>query len=324
MRWNILGLALVLGTTVVVSGSASLSSEIFIFAIAAIGFNVLYGMTGLLSFGQCVFFGWAAYLSAILTSALPLSAPLVTLIGGFIGLVIAVLFALLAARVRGIYLVMLTLVLQQVGYFVALTFKEYTGGENGLTDVVRTDITLFGQDIFNLQSPMAFMIYSGCVLIVVFLFVQRLSLAPLGSVLNALRLNEVRTEVLGYRTKHFMISSFAISGFVTGMAGSLYAMLMRFVPLNSVDFETAEKLVMMAIIGGVGSTLGPVVGAAIFLLAADILSPIWPRWLMLMGALMIFVIVVLKGGIVDVLVQRLQQWRSGRNNVLTPQIKDLP
>ncbi|QAA94746.1 branched-chain amino acid ABC transporter permease [Pollutimonas thiosulfatoxidans] len=296
MRWNIIGLALVIAVTLAMSGSASLSSEIFIFAIAALGFNVLYGMTGLLSFGQSVFFGGAAYLSAMLTATLPFSAPLVTLIGGAIGLILAVLFALLATRVRGIYLVMLTLVLQQVGYFLALTFKDYTGGENGLADVVRTDITLFGHVLFDLQSPAAFMIYTACVLIVVFVFIQRLSLAPLGSVLNALRLNEVRTEVLGYRTKYFMISAFAASGFITGMAGSLYAMLMRFVPLNSVDFETAEKLVIMAIVGGVGTTLGPVVGAAIFLLAADLLAPIWPRWLMLMGALMIFVIVVLRGG----------------------------
>lgn len=323
MRWNVLGLALVLSLIVVISDSASLSSEIFIFAIAALGFNILYGMTGLLSFGQSIFFGGAAYLCAMITSTLPLSAPLVTLIGGSVGLTIATLFAMLAARVRGIYLVMLTLVLGQVGYFLALTFKEFTGGEDGLSNVVRTDFTIFGHVIFDLQSPQAFMIYAGSVLAVIFLFIQRLSMAPLGSVLNALRLNEVRTEVLGYRTKHFMISAFAVSGFITGVAGSLYGMLLRFVPLNSVDFETAEKLVIMAIIGGVGSTLGPIVGAAIFLLAADILAPIWPRWLMLVGVLLIFVIAVLKGGVIDVLLQHFQQWRANRNSALTSKTEKL-
>lgn len=323
MRWNLVGFAFVVAVIVAFSGSVPLASEIFVFAIAALGFNVLYGMTGLLSFGQSFFFGWAAYLSAILTAQMPLSAPLVTLIGGGIGLVAAVLFAVLAARVRGIYLVMLTLVLQQVGYFLALTFKDFTGGENGLTDVVRTDVTFLGHVIFDLQSQGAFMVYAGCVLAIVFLFVQRLGTAPLGSVLHALRLNEVRTEVLGYRTKHFMISAFAVSGFITGMAGSLYAMLLRFVPLNTVDFETAEKFVMMTIIGGVSSTLGPVVGAAIFLLAADILAPFWPRWMMLMGALMIFIIAVLKGGVVDVLLQRLRQWRSHRQDAVALQSKEL-
>lgn len=310
MRWNVLALLLMMAALVWTSTSTTLPTEIFIFAIAALGFNVLYGMTGLLSFGQSVFFGGAAYCCGLLSMVVPLSAPLLALIGGLAGLLVALLFSLISLRSKGIYFVMLTLALGQVGYFVALTFKEYTGGENGLAGVVRPDLTVFGHTVLDLQSPTTFMGFCSVILILFFVFVERLSHSPLGSVLTAMRLNESRTEVLGYQTRYFRLAAFSISGFMTGVAGALYAMFLRFVPLNAIDFETAEKLVIMAIIGGVGSTLGPVVGAALFLLAADILSPLWPRWLMLMGGLLVMVIMIFRGGIMDLVLAKVRGYIS--------------
>jgi len=310
MRWSFPILLATMGALAWLSASSSLPTEIFIFAIAALGFNVLYGMTGLLSFGQSVFFGGAAYCCGLLGMAYPLGAPMLTLAGGLTGLLVALFFSLISLRSRGIYFVMLTLALGQVGYFLALTFKEYTGGENGLSGLARPDVTVFGRVLFELQSPASFMGYCAAVLILAFLFVEMLSRSPLGSVLTALRLNEARTEVLGYRTRWFRLAAFSISGFMTGVAGALYAMFLRFVPLNTIDFETAEKLVIMTIIGGVGSSLGPVVGAALFLLAADLLSPIWPRWLMIMGVLLVLVVMVFKGGVVDLALARIRQRRG--------------
>ena len=301
MRWNVLLLLILMIALAAFSPSHALPTQVFIYAIAALGFNVLYGTAGLLSFGQSVFFGGAAYVCALLLISFQFSAIIITFIGGAFGLVVAVLFSLLSLRTKGIYFVMLTLVLGVVGYFLALTFKNYTGGENGLSDVPRPNITFFNHLIFDLQSPLAMMLYCAAFLILFFLLVELLSRSPLGSVLTAYKLNEQRAEILGYDTKYFRMVAFSISGFMTGVAGALYAIFLRFVPLNSLDFETSEKIVIMTLIGGVGTTLGPVVGATLFFLAEHILAPIWPRWMMLMGILIILIIVIFKGGIFDLL-----------------------
>lgn len=313
MFWKILSLAGLIVAAALFGKSNALATEIAIFAIAALGFNILYGMYGLLSFGHGVLFGGAAYLCAIVATQHQLTAPLVTLLGGVAGLTVATLFSLLSIRTKGIYFVMLTLTLGQVGYFLALAATKFTGGENGLSDVVRPDLTLLGWKLFDLQSPGAYLLYCGAVLLATFALVDRLSRSPLGSVLNAIRMNESRSEALGYGLGGYRLVAFAISGFITGMAGSLYAGFLRFVPLNVVDFETAEKLVIMAIIGGLKTTLGPVVGAAVFLAIAEVLAPVWPRWMMLMGLLLIVAVIVLRGrGIVDVAGELLTRVRGHR------------
>ncbi|KWT97952.1 branched-chain amino acid ABC transporter permease [Variovorax sp. WDL1] len=295
------------------SKSSALPTEIFIFAIAALGFNILYGMFGLLSFGHSVFFGGAAYVCAVVATKYQLSAPLVTLLGGLVGLAVATLFSLLSIRTKGIYFVMLTLTLGQVGYFLALALPQFTGGENGLSAVVRPDVTFFDWKMFDLQAPGAFLAYCAVALLVTFAFVERLSKSPLGSVLNAIRMNERRSEALGYSLGGYRLVAFALSGFITGIAGSLYASFLRFVPLNVVDIETAEKLVIMAIIGGLRTSMGPVIGAAVFLAIADVLAPIWPRWMMLMGLLLIVGVIGLRGrGIVDVVGDAFDRARKSR------------
>lgn len=318
MHIKLLLLACALAIITLLSKSTALPTEIFIFAIAAIGFNVLYGMFGLLSFGHSVFFGGAAYVCAIVATRYHLSAPVVTLLGGLVGLAVATLFSILSIRTKGIYFVMLTLTLGQVGYFLALALRGYTGGENGLSDVVRPDLTVAGMKLVDLQGPVAYLVYCGLVLLLVFALVERLRTSPLGSVLNAIRLNESRSEALGYSLGGYRLVAFGVSGFITGIAGALYAGFLRFVPLNVVDIETAEKLVVMAIIGGLRSTPGPVVGAVVFLAIADLLSPIWPRWMMLMGLLLVLAVVLLRGrGIVDVIGASLARPRAPR--ALPPQ-----
>lgn len=312
MHFKLLLLALAMTAVALVSKSTALPTEIFIFAIAAIGFNVLYGMFGLLSFGHSVFFGGAAYLCAIVATQYQLSAPVVTLLGGVFGLTVATLFSLLSIRTKGIYFVMLTLTLGQVGFFLALALRSYTGGENGLSDVTRPDVTIAGIKVFDLQDPTAYLVYCGIVLLVIFALVERLRTSPLGSVLGAIRMNESRSGALGYSLGGYRLIAFGLSGFITGIAGALYAGFLRFVPLNVVDIETAEKLVIMAIIGGLRNATGPIVGAAIFLAIADVLSPIWPRWMMLMGVLLVVGVISLRGrGIVDVIGEHLPRLRPG-------------
>lgn len=310
MTWKLTSLFALIAALVLGTGSPALPTEICIFAIGALGFHVLYGMYGLLSFGHSVFFGGAAYVCAMAATHWGLSALPLALLGGAFGLVVAVLFSLLSLRTKGIYFVMLTLTLGQVGYFLALALREYTGGENGLSDVVRPDIWLLGAKVADLQSPTAFLAYCVAALVVMFVFVERMSQSPLGSVFNSIRLNERRAEALGYDINNFRLAAFAVSGFITGLAGCLYASFLRFVPLNSTDIETAEKLVIMVIIGGTRSALGPIFGACIFLLLADVLSPIWPRWMMLMGLLLVVAVIALKGrGVADVVTEAVSsQW----------------
>lgn len=302
----ILGLLLVL--LGVAAPSMSLPTEIVIFAIAALGFNLLYGLTGLLSFGQSVFFGGAAYLVAMALQRMPgLEALSITLLGGVAGLLLALVFSLISMRTKGIYFVMLTLAFSQVAFFMVLAFSGVTGGENGMRDVPRPDPSLFGFRLIDIQRPGGLYVYCAIVLWLCFLWSERLTRSPFGAVLGGIRQNEMRAEVLGYRTNLYKLAIFCIAGFMTGMAGALYALFLRFVPLNSIDFETSEKVVIMTILGGTGSNFGPLLGAAAYILLGDILSPIWPRWLLLIGLVLIGVVMFFNGGLIE-LVERA--WRA--------------
>ncbi len=210
-------------------------------------------------------------------------------------------------RSRGIYFVMLTLALSQIGYFLTLTLRDLTGGENGLSGVVRRDVSAGHFVLWNLQTPRAFEIFCAAMLIAAFVFVHRLSHSPAGKAMHAVRLNERRAEVLGFRPRQIKVIAFAISGLLTGVAGCLYGQSLRFVPLNSIDFETSEKILVMVILGGTGSAFGPVVGSAIFLVAADLLAPVWPRWMMLVGFGMILIVIFVKRGLGDMLYDKLHE-----------------
>lgn len=277
--------------------STVLATEILIFAMAAIGCNLLLGYTGLLSFGQALFFGTGAYAVSLVTIHynLPLIPVLVLVI--VIGAVLAALVGYFSIRRQGIYFVMLTLAFGQLGYYVAFMAEDITGGEDGLLDVPRPVLSLLGMFEESFATDMSFYVLTALIFGLSFLLVQRLVESPLGSVLRAIRQNEQRAESIGYQVRLYKIAVFAFSGAITALAGALYALMLNFSPLSNIDLETSEQILFMSVLGGVRSLYGAVLGACVFLLASDLFSELWPRWMLLFGALLIAVMMFMPGGL---------------------------
>lgn len=273
-------------------GSGILASEILIYALIAAACNLLLGYTGLLSFGQGIFFGLGSYVAGIflVRYGVPVWAVLImaTLLGAFI----ATLVGWLSIRRQGVYFVMLTLAFSQLFYFLAYTFADLTGGDNGLMDVPRPEV--FGQ---KLNSAWGFYVFVAVSFLGLFALMLRATQSTFGRTLIAVRDNEERAAAIGFPVKAFKTAAFAISGGVTAYAGALKAMLIGVAPLANIEHHTSEMILIMTIIGGSTSLFASVLGATAYMLLADWLSQIWPRWLLLLGLALVVVALFLQKGL---------------------------
>ena len=148
--------------------------------------------------------------------------------------------------------------------------------------------------------------------LLIFIGARRVIASPFGSTLMAIRENETRASAIGYDTRHFKILVFVLSGAVTGIAGALYAMLLHFVPLSNIDLMMSENILIMTIVGGTGSLFGSLLGAGSIVLLGDFLSDLWPRWLMLLGVILILVVIFMRGGLWGGLVSLFERVRGSR------------
>lgn len=292
-----------------------LATEILIFGLAVIGCNLLLGYTGLLSFGQALFFGTGAYFAGLMSIHLDLGLAATFFITIISGALIATLIGYFAIRRKGIYFVMLTLAFAQLGYYFAFLTEPVTGGEDGLLGIQRPTLSLPFLAEFEFSTDLSFYVLTAVVFVLVFVLMQRLVDSPLGSVLIAIKQNEARAEAIGYQVKLYKIAVFAFSGAVTALAGGLYAFMLKFAPLSNMEIGTSEQIMFMTVLGGLGSLYGSILGAAIFLLASDFFAELWPRWMILLGLLLIMVMLYLPGGLskaIENTVSRL--FGPGRND----------
>ncbi|HWT06555.1 MAG TPA: branched-chain amino acid ABC transporter permease [Xanthomonadales bacterium] len=236
-----------------------LAIDIVAYALFAVAFDLLLGFTGLLSFGHAMFWGGAAYVSTILISKMHVPFPLAVLAAVAYAAILAVVVGAIAIRRQGIYFAMITLALAQLQYFFAYQLGGWTGGENGVQLSGRG--TLFG---IGMENDIAF--YYAVLLVAALgtYFVVRVVRSPFGAVLGAMRENEQRAIALGYRVDRYKLIAFVLSGTLAGLAGVLFAVGNRLSGLDGVDWHTSGKVVMMSILGGIGTVLGPIAGAGIF------------------------------------------------------------
>ena len=266
-----------------------------IFGLLAAAFNLLLGELGFLSFGQAVFNGLGAYATGLLlvhVAHVPILLAL--LAAAACSAAGAAIVGLLASQGAGVYAVMLTFAFNELAYYLAFQLRGVTGGDNGLRGILRP--TFFGLDLSN---DVAYYYFTAAVFALVFYALLRILDAPFGYVLRAIRENEGRARAIGYDTRRFKVAAFVVSGAITGIGGALYAMLYGFVPLEVVDFTTSTNIVVMGILGGIGSPYGAIAGAAIFTLLSDRLSHVWSHWPLLLGVLFCTVVMVLRGGAVE-------------------------
>ncbi|MET3915082.1 branched-chain amino acid transport system permease protein [Variovorax sp. OAS795] len=283
----LLALAVALGLPLVLR-SGSLASEVLIYALAALGCNLLLGYTGLLSFGQGIFFGLGSYTIAILLTRWQLPLPLALLAAVAMGALGAALVGWVAIRQRGTYFVMLTLAFAQMFYFVAYTASGLTGGDNGLLDVPRPAF---------MDSPWKYYAFVAVMFLIAFGLLLRVTDSVFGRTLLAIRDNEDRAAAVGYDLKRFKLLAFVISGAVTGLAGGLHAMMTGIAPLSNAEYHTSEMILVITVIGGTGNLFASVLGSAFYVLLADWLSTLWPRWLLLLGLLLIGVSIGMQRGL---------------------------
>lgn len=272
--------------------SGILASEVLIYALIAAACNLLLGYTGLLSFGQGIFFGVGSYVAGIFLTRYGIPVWAVMVIATALGALIATLVGWMSIRRQGVYFVMLTLAFSQLFYFLAYTFSDYTGGDNGLMDVPRPS---FGGAPLN--DAWSYYIFVAVSFLVLFALMLQATQSTFGRTLIAVRDNEERAAAIGFPVKAFKTAAFAISGGVTAYAGAMKAMLIGVAPLANIEHHTSEMILIMTIIGGSTSLYASVVGAAAYMLLADVISDIWPRWLLLLGLALICVALFLQKGL---------------------------
>ncbi|MDC0659385.1 branched-chain amino acid ABC transporter permease [Leisingera sp. SS27] len=278
--------------------SISLATEVLIFAIIALGCSILLGYAGLLSFGQAIFFGLGAYVASLSQIHLGVNFLVGLLIATAAGAIVAALVGALAIRRQGIYFVMLTLAFTQLAFFISYTLDEWTGGDNGLLDVPRNSVNIFGYEIA-IDSSEKFYAFVAISFVLIFLALLRITHSQFGRTLLAIKQNEERATALGYSVKWYKVLAFVFSGSITAYAGGMYALFLNFAPLSNVELIMSEHILIMAIIGGTGNVYGAVLGSLFLVVVGDMLSAFWERWLFMLGGILILTVFYMRGGLIS-------------------------
>ncbi|MBK7719667.1 MAG: branched-chain amino acid ABC transporter permease [Simplicispira sp.] len=243
--------------------------KLMCFALFAAAFNLLLGYTGMLSFGHAAFFGGAAYVAGHVIKVWGLTPELGLLLGTLSGAFLGLIVGFFAIRRTGIYSTMITLALAQMLFFVALQ-APFTGGEDGLQSVPRGK--MFG--LIDLRNDMVLYYVVLAIVIAAFLLIVRTVHSPFGQVLKAIKENEPRATSLGYDTNRFKLVAFVLSAALSGLAGALKAMVMGFATLSDVHWTASGHVVLMTLVGGLGTLSGPLVGSAVVVLLENKLGEI--------------------------------------------------
>lgn len=283
----------------------ALIAEIFIFAIFAMSLDLLLGFTGLMSLGHAAFFGLGAYAVAVLGTQFGLNAWLGVAAGIAVAGCGAALIGFFCVRTGGIPFLMLTLAFSQLVFSVALKWRDVTGGSDGIAIAERP--SFFGYDLSH-SLVMYFMALSFFVLM--YWGLRRLLNAPLGHAFVGIRENEQRMMAIGYPTRAYKLLSFTIAGAIAGLAGGLYAIFNGFISADAVYWTASGDILIMTMLGGAGTLIGPALGAAIVLLMKNVVSSYSDHWLAIIGVTFICCVMFFPGGLWGSL-QKLR-WRAVR------------
>ncbi len=271
------------------------------FALFACAFNLLIGYVGLLSFGHALYFGWASYISAHAAKVWGLTPELAILAGTAMAAFCGLVAGALAIRRQGIYFAMITLALAQMMYFFALQAK-FTGGEDGIQAVPRG--YLFG--LIDLRNEMTMYVVVLAIFLGGFLFIYRIIHSPFGEVLKAIRENETRAISLGYKTDRYKLLAFVLSATLAGLAGATKAIVLQLASLTDVNWPMSGEVVLMTLVGGLGTIFGPVVGSFVILLMQFKLAAVGEWVLVIQGVIFVACVLLFRRGIVGEIAHKLR------------------
>jgi branched-chain amino acid transport system permease protein len=274
--------------------------KLLCFAMFACAFNLLLGFTKMLSFGHAAYFGASAYVTGWLVTAQGWGTIAGILGGVAVALLLGLVIGAIAVRRQGIYFAMITLALAQLVFFVCLQ-ANFTGGENGLQGIPRG--SLLG--LVGLGNDRVMYYFVLAVFVAVFVLIRRIVHSPFGQVLKAIRANEPRAVSLGYKVDRYKLMAFVLSASLSGLAGSLKALVLGFVTLSDVSQTNSGEVILMTLLGGSGTFLGPVIGANVVVTLQEYLSDVVGAWVsVIIGAIFVVCVLVFRRGFVGEIQRR--------------------
>jgi branched-chain amino acid transport system permease protein len=307
-RWlaaGAIGLALIAAPLwfPLMGGYTALAGKILVFGLAAMGLNILLGFTGVLSFGHAAYFGLGAYGAGLMLRYVTDSTLLAVLAGTLLGGVIGTLFGLVIVRRRGVYFAMCTIALGQIFYYIAYSWNDFTGGFDGLRGFHRQPIGA-GPLTFDITDGTKFYYFALAVFAIAVALMGLLVNSPFGRTLRAIRENERRTRFLGVPVEQHIWLSFSISCFFTALAGTLYALLNNFADPLTLHYSLSGYFVIMAVMGGMRTFWGPLLGAFVFLYLQDKISSQTVNWMSFIGLLFMLVVLFFPRGLLGMIRRR--------------------
>lgn len=278
------------------------AAKVLCFALFACAFNLLIGYTGLLSFGHAAFFGFAAYVTGHGAKVWGLPPELAILAGTAAAAVLGLAFGMLAIRRQGIYFAMITLALAQMLFFFCVQ-APFTGGEDGIQGIPRG--MMFG--ILNLENSLTLYFVVLGIFLAGFLLIYRTVHSPFGQVLKAIRENEARATSLGYNADQYKLIAFVLSATLSGLAGGTKAIVFQLASLTDVHWGMSGEVVLMTLLGGLGTTFGPVAGAAILISMQNYLAQLGGWVIVVQGVIFVVCVLTFRRGVIGELARLLKK-----------------
>ena len=289
--------------------SVPLATEILIFALFAMGFNLLLGYTGILSFGHALYFGIGAYSTGMSLRYLSLGVWPSLLVSMAAGVASAVVVGIFSIKKQGVYFAMISMAFAQLAYFLVMSpLAGVTGGEDGFTGIPKLSL----QFPFAVDLTHSFSLYYFEFLVVgaAYFMIHRIIESPFGHALKAIRENEDRLSACGYDTLRLKLLSLAFSGGFSALAGGLYAIYLGYVPVSTLFWLLSGSILMMTLLGGTKIFVGPAVGAAVFLFMQNTISHYTDRWQFFVGALFVIIVMIFPEGIMGTLQRKFSSGRG--------------
>ena len=275
--------------------------KLLCFALFACAFNLLIGYVGLLSFGHAAYFGMGGYIAGHMAKVYGMTPEVAVLAGALVAGLQGWVFGWIAIRRQGIYFAMITLAMAQMVYFFCVQ-APFTGGEDGIQAIPRG--SLFGA--ISLASDMTMYWFVAAVFLIGFLLVHRIIHSPYGQVLKAIRENEPRATSLGYRTDDYKLVAFILSATLAGVAGGVKSLVFGIATLTDVHWAMSGEVVLMTLVGGLGTVFGPVVGAAVIVTMQNYLAEMGAWVTVIQGAIFVAVVLAFRRGIVGEIANALK------------------
>ena len=280
-------------------------TELFVWILFAISFDLIFGYTGLLSFGQALFFGLGSYTVTILMRQFSFHTELSLLLSIFIPMLFAWFVGYFSVKLTGIHFVIITIIFAIIGNIIGETWTSFTGGSDGLTFSPRPfRLGLFQINLMDIKGNYYFVLG---VVAISYLFLRRMVQSPLGKVFISIRENEERARLIGYNVQRYKLIAFIIAGGLSGLAGGLYSLTLKYAAASYLHWSVSGHAVVYTIVGGMGTLMGPVLGAGIVMSLEHYLINILQATDLVVGIVLVFMVLMAPKGLVGLIQSRFKR-----------------